>query len=85
MQDKTQNTKEVIPSVENKEELNRLSREFKPTDVKFLLALNMNVSKEDCMAAAKGMIERLKRFRENGYNHEKAGLDPKRYRHQIIE
>ncbi len=78
-------SKEVIPSVENRDGLARLSKDFQPEDVKFLLALNIDSSKEDCMAAAKEMTERLKVFTENGYSHSDTKLEKKKYVHRIVK
>lgn len=83
-ENKRSTEKEVIPSVENRSELAKLSNNFKPSDVKFLLALETDTSEEECLSAAKGMTERLKRFVQSGFNHEKAGLDPNRYVHEEV-
>ncbi len=61
-------------SVQNRDSLARLSEEFTPTDVKFLLSPHVDSSLEDCRAAAKGMIERVKKAVENNFSAENAGL-----------
>ncbi len=65
--------KESIPSIESRDSLNALSVSFKPTDVKFLLALKTKSSLEECTDNAEEMIERLHKFVEN--DHTTEGLD----------
>lgn len=60
--------KTQIPSVENKAELKRLSEEFKPSDVKFLLSLKSKSSTEEYVDNAKGAISRIERFVANGHS-----------------
>ncbi|HMG68768.1 MAG TPA: hypothetical protein VK588_13810 [Chitinophagaceae bacterium] len=71
--------KEIIPSVANRGELAQLSKNFTPSDVKFLLELEANNSEEECLSSAKKMIERLKSVVQNDFDAKKAGLDPKKY------
>jgi hypothetical protein len=61
------------PSEKSKENLNRLSQEFKPDDVKFLLALKSNFSLEEAIDNAEGAIQRLKSYVDNDHSFE--GLD----------
>lgn len=58
--------REHIPSVESRDSLNALSVSFKPTDVKFLLALKTKSSLEECTDNAEEMINRLSKFVANG-------------------
>lgn len=65
---------ETFPSVESRESLNKLSQSFKPTDVKFLLALKSKFSLEECTDNANEMIKRLEKFVENGNSDEGLGF-----------
>jgi hypothetical protein len=57
-----------VPSIKSKEHLEELSRQFTPTDVKFLLALNSSFSEEECIANAEKLIEDLKVFSESNFD-----------------
>ena len=61
------------PSEKSKESLNQLSRDFKPDDVKFLLALNSDFSIEESVENAESAIKRLEQYVNNGHSTE--GLD----------
>lgn len=76
--------KEVIPSVENRARLKVLSKEFRPKNTHFFVAPHIKSSMEACMASAVGMTERVKKFIESGFSHEKAGLDPTKYVHETV-
>ena len=65
--------KDPTPSEKSKESLNQLSRDFKPDDVKFLLALNSDFSIEESIENAEAAIKRLERYVNNG--HSTQGLD----------
>jgi len=56
------------PSTESRDNLNRLSEEFKPDDVKFLLTLNSNISIEECRDNAMETIQVLKNYVDNNHS-----------------
>ena len=62
-----------LPSQINKERLDRLSREFTPSQVSYLIAPNINCSMEQCVEAVADALERLEKFVKNGNSDE--GLD----------
>lgn len=82
---KEQTQTEVLPSLQSKEGLAKLSKEFTPKDVKFLLALNSNFSREEVMENAKDMIERLQKFVNNNHSCEGLGLKSESYTYRIAE
>lgn len=77
MNENKTNTEDVqqehILSVESRDGLAKFTETFRPTDVKFLLALNSQFSVNDCRANAMGMLDRLKKFYDNGNSCD--GLD----------
>lgn len=60
--------KPSIPSRENAEDLDSLSESFRPANVKYLLSLDSQYSLEECMECANGMLQRIKRFADNGFS-----------------
>lgn len=61
-------TQNKIPSEESKAELNRLSQDFKPDDVKFLLALNSEFSLQEAKDGAADALGRMEKFEKNNYS-----------------
>ena len=59
-----------FPSQQSRINLDSLSQNFTPNDVKFLLALNAESSLEECIDSAEGMITRLSNFINNGHSTE---------------
>jgi len=64
----------IIPSQKTLNALNRLSKSFKPLDVKFLVS-NSPASVQECNDEAVPLITGLKRYVDN--NHSLEGLDEK--------
>jgi len=56
------------PSLQSRERLEKLSIEFKPDDVKFLLTLNSNISIEECRENAMESIQSLKGYVESNHS-----------------
>ena len=63
----------MIPSQQTKENLDKLSKEFKPDHVSYTLGLNQEFSLVQVSDEVEGAIRRLKAFVENGHSCE--GLD----------
>ena len=60
---------ENLPAQQTKKKLKELSEEFKPTDVKFMVSLDKNVSLEECEEEAKNMLIRLQKYINNGHKN----------------
>lgn len=69
-------TNNKYPSTESRDGLNKLSQDFRPDDVKFLLALNSDVSIEECRDNAMESVEVLKKYVESNHSIDKnSGLN----------
>ena len=62
-----------LPSQTNRERLDRLSREFTPTQVKYFVNPNIGCSLEQCEEVVADALEKLEKFVKNGNSDE--GLD----------
>lgn len=67
-------TNQSTPSEKSRDSLNKLSKEFKPDDVKFLLALKSDFSMEESIDNAEAAIKRLEKYVKNGNSAEKTNL-----------
>lgn len=61
-----------LPSEESKSQLKELTTALKPTDVKFLVALNSDSSMEECKDDGIKLVSGLKKYIDG--NHSKANL-----------
>lgn len=77
------NTQTPIPSKKSRDDLDRLTEEFTPDDVKFLVALNANVSLEECMDSANETIEAVRTYSKNNHSIADGGLKLKSVRRSI--
>lgn len=56
------------PTQQVRAELNQLSKDFKPTDIKFLIAPNSEVSMAECMDDASKSIQALHAYVMSGHS-----------------
>ncbi|WP_462264680.1 hypothetical protein [Mucilaginibacter sp.] len=63
----------IISAQQSRDILEELSESFKPTDVKFLLALNSEFSIDECIGDAQAMISRLQKFVDGGHVNQGEG------------
>lgn len=54
-----------IPSVQGRENIEKLSNDFKPENVSILLALNSDPSLESCIDGVSSAVRRLMQFIDN--------------------